>query len=247
MWWAPFTFEESKWYLWHLGGAEIGICRNGKAWQGFCGNLRWENRGTECSGPVQGERPSQAALLTNVLKRKTAALKPFLPEQPFLVNLGGIKLFPNNKIALNLELPPLLHLAAEKGGAPDIIFNFAPFILKETWYGKNTMEGVLCFSLPANTAAPCDLAVHCSLTIYNKTKNVLELDKLPLYGSVLSVYEKNGRLFSDSPNIDALDNNFYKTVDTSKNECGALLTSGNKNDPSLILQGTRIIKNITGF
>ena len=226
----------------------MSIYRNGKTWQGFCKDHHWNDRDDSCTGPIQETPVEKASLQTNVINKKTAALKPFFPEKPFLMNLGGLKLYPGIKITLELELPPVLHLVAEKGGRePDIIFNFVPFVLKETWYGKNPMEGKICFSVPINTVAPCSLAVHCSMTIYNKAKRLLELDKIPLYASGLSVYEKGGKLISDAPVIDALGNDFRMSIETAGKEQCTLLSYGNKNDPGLIRQGTRIIKNIAGF
>ena len=262
MWWNPFTFEEGQWYLWRFAGAEIAVCRTEETWQGFCKSLRWEKRDASCTGPLQEKPAVQTALQTNVLNAKTASLRPFLPEKPFLINLGGLKLYPGMKITLELEIPPALYLMAEKdGNTPEFIFNFVPFTLKETWHGKNSMEGFFCSSLPVNTGVPCNPAIHCSLTIRNRTKNAAELNAIPFYAGGLSVYEKDRKLISESPVIDTLENNFRMAVETADTEYGTMLTQGNKNDPNLIRrgtsalsdlggglqQGTRIIKNITGL
>ena len=248
MWWNPLTFEEGQWYLWRLAGAEIAVCRTGETWQGSCKSLRWEKRDALCTGPLQEEPVVQAALQTNVLNAKTASLRPFLPEKPFLINLGGLKLYPGMKITLELEIPPALYLTAEKdGNAPELIFSFTPFTLKETWHGKNSMEGFLCSSLPVNTGVPCDPAIHCSMTIRNRTKSVVEPNVIPLFTSELSIYEKNGRLTSDVPVVDALENDFHTIIESARSEHSTLITQGNKNDPGFIYQGTRIIKNIAGL
>ena len=261
MWWEPFTFQDGQWYLWRLSGAEIFIRRKEKTWQGFCKGLRWGQRDTVCMEPVQEDPETSENVQTNVFNRRTAALRPYLPGKPFLISLGGLKLFPGMKTTLNLEIPPLLRLVAEKSGStPKHIFCFTPFTLKETWYGKNSMEGFLCTSLPVNTGGPCDLSVCCSVQIRNRTKNVLELDTIPFYASGLSIYEKNGKLTSDAPLIDALEDNFYMTIDNSRHEQCTLLAHGDKNDPNIIQWGssvlsglgegfrqkTRIIKNLAG-
>ena len=264
MWWEYFIFGESQWYLWRLAGAEISVCREEETWHGFCRSLRWEKRDTSCTGPLQEIPSVQTALQTNVIKIKTAALRPFLPEKPFLISLGGIKLYPGMKTTLKLEIPPQLRLIAEKsaGSAPKHIFSFVPFMVKETWCGKNSMDGYLCSSLPVNingkTAGVaddknaqenvlCPLSVHCNMTIRNRTKSVLELKTIPLYASGLSVYEKGGKLISDAPLVDVLENNFHMTVETARNEHSTLLVQGNKSDLRFINQGTRIIKNIAGL
>lgn len=263
MWWEPFTFQENQWYCWRLAGAEIFVCRSGKTWRSCCRSLRWEKRDALCTGPLQEEPADQDAVQTNVLSRKTAALRPYLPKKPFLINTGKLNLFPGTKITLELQIPPLLHLSAEKNeNAHDHIFDFSPFTLKETWYGKNSMEGFVCFTLPVNAqnkstadsgnqdmrqGSSCSLEVRCSMTIRNKTKKLLELNAVPLYTAGLSVYEKNQSLISDAPVIDALENDFHMSIESAKSEHGVLLTCGNRNDPGLIQHGTRIIKNITGL
>jgi hypothetical protein len=104
-------------------------------------------------GSVQGCLPGcPADWKTNsaAWNGETASLRPCFPEKPFLVSLGGVKLFPGMNIKQDLELPPVFNLTAENGGAePEVIFTFFPFELKETWYGRNTMEGRFCYSLPA--------------------------------------------------------------------------------------------------
>ena len=245
MWWEPFTFQDGQWYLWRLSGAEIFIRRKEKTWHGFCRDIRWGQRGESCIEPVQEEPSGLGDAETNVLTRKTAALRPYLPEKPFLIRLGGLKLFPGMKITVDAQFPPLLRLVAEKsGGTTKHIFCFAPYTLKETWYGKNSMEGFLCSSLPVNTGGSCDLAVNCSVQIRNRTKTVLELDTIPLYTSALSIYEKNGKLICDTLLIDAMDDDFYMTIDNTGDEHGTLLAQGNNNDPNLIQWGSSVLSGI---
>ena len=187
------------------------------------------------------------ALQKDILGRKTAALRPYFPEKPFLVNLSGLKLFPGMKTTFNLRLPPDLRLVAEKTRDPDQIFSFSLFELKESWYGTNTMEGVLCTSLPLDEqAAPGSfgIEIHCSIIIRNKTKTVLEMDKIPLYAAGLSVYEKNGKLTSDTLLIDALEHSFRITSETVKNENTTLLTQGQRQELDFIHGAARTTKII---
>jgi hypothetical protein len=259
MWWKPFTFKDSQWYCWRLAGAEIFIRREGKSWQSYYKKIRWEMRDSSCSGPSEEKPVSRENLQTDIINRKTAALRPCLPEKPFLLNLGGLKISPGMKLTVDLKLPPQFNLIAEKSkGSHDYIFSFIPFELKETWYGKDTMEGFLYSSLPYNintkivgeTAempVATGLAVHCRLEIRNQTKTVLELDKVPFNSVELAVYEKHGALISDTPVIDALENDFRMAVVSAKSESHSLLVHGKKQEPWHIHQGTQLIKNIAGL
>ena len=255
------TFQEARWYCWHLAGADIFICRSGNCWQGFCTKLPWDERRGGCSGPVQ-EEPENAAYADKVIMNgETAALRPCLPEKPFVVNLGGLHLFPGTEISLEFQLPPRFRLITEENGAhpepAEILFNFAPFILKETWYSQDTMKGAVGASLSAvvpdtdnsgDTAGSSESlpGIGCTMLIRNRAKTTLDLDKVPLYTDILAVYENDGKFVCDKPVIDVYGKDFHLSV---KYVSGTLLTPACRNGmgDTLIHWGTRIIKNITGL
>ena len=246
--WEYFTFEEELWYCWHIAGARIYVCRNGKTWQGYCSSLKWGSRENYVSGPENEEPVLPAALMTDILGKKTAALKPCFPEKPFLISLEKLKLFPGMKTKLSLKLPPNFCLVSEKGGGViERIFDFSPFELKETWHGSNTMNGILCYSLPLNSGCDTDIDVHCSMAIINRTKTVLTPEKIILRASELSIYEKDGKLLCDMPVISAGENDFRMEVKTINDENAVPVSHFNKLNPNLIRKGKHIIKNITGF
>jgi len=253
------TFQESCWYCWHLAGAGIFICRSGNCWQGFCTKIPWDERKGGCSGPVQ-EEPANAAFADKVIMDgETAALRPCLPEKPFVVNLNALRLFPGQEISLDFRLPPNFRLITEEESdqPEETIFNFAPFILKETWYSHNTMKGVIGFPLSAavpGTDNAGDVSgspetfpgIGCTMLIRSRAKNTVELDKVPLYTDILAVYENNGKFICDGLIIDEYGKDFHLTV---KPEQGTLLTPASKSGmgDTLLQWGTRIIKNITGL
>jgi len=253
MWWESVNIQKGCWYCWRLAGAEIAVRRMGKFLSSCCRPLSWDRRDLFCTGPVQEDTVFQADLQTMVWDEAVlrAALRPCFAEMPFLINLRKLVLFPGGETTLELELPPELLLIAENG----TMVTFRPFELKKTWYGRNTMEGLLCSSLfaPDPAANPQDYtqaAVHCSLMIRNRTKTVVELDKVPLHTGELAIYEVNGKLQSDTPVIDVLGNDFRMTA--VRTEQGNLLSppknkAGKSGAEGFILQGTRIIKNITGL
>jgi hypothetical protein len=252
-----FSFPDNFWYCWHLAGADIFVCRTGKRWQSFCKKLPWNEHSGGCSGPVQ-EEPQNAAVSSRiVLEGKTAVLRPCLPEKPFVVDLDGLRLFPGAEISLEFLLPPMFRLITVENGVQnelsEILFNFDPFILKETWYSKDTMKGVIGFSL-SDVVPDTDNSgfldslpgIGCTMLIRNREKTTLDLDKVPLYTSILAVYENNGKFICDEPVIDAYGKDFHVSV---KSVQGTLLTPACKNGmgDTLIHWGARIIRNITGL
>ena len=300
MYWDPFTLSDGRWYQWHLAGAEIAVCRNNRFWQAYCRKLPWNGRGaagttfvgganeSSDDGPVQevpGFPPQGSPLDASVWDGDRAALRPGLPEKPFLLNLGGLTILPGTETTLELELPPVFRLVsandetgtaysadqtkAGEGSLPYIIFSFTPFELKETWYGRNTMEGVLCSSLNVpvsaclpsgqttlsktnllniNTQSCAQAVIHCSMMIRNRAKAVLRLDNVPLYTGGLAIYAIDGKLQSDALIVEVSGNDFRQTSQVSRTEQGILLTPPvSKNNEGLIYQGTQIIKNLTGL
>jgi hypothetical protein len=255
------TFQEARWYRWHLAGAGIFVCRSGNCWQGFCTQLPWDERSGGCSGPVQEEPEGTALPGKVIMDGETAALRPCLPEKPFVVNLSGLRLFPGEEISLEFRLPPKFRLIAEENGdqgeQEEILFNFAPFMLKETWYSHDTMKGVIGVSLSAivpDTDNSGDASgsleflpgIGCTMQIRNRAKTTVDLDKVPLYTDILAVYENNGKFICDGLVIDEYGKDFHLSVKPAQ---GTLLTPACKSGmgDTLIHWGTRIIRNITGL
>ncbi|MDR1142855.1 MAG: hypothetical protein LBK77_01395 [Spirochaetaceae bacterium] len=224
-WWESFVPREGVWYRWNLWGAEIAVRRGpGGRWQGFCRSLSWNDCRGACSGPLEGEAPDGAAItaLWEVPPENTEqriALTPCLPAKPFLVfPADTLRLSPGTEAILELEMPPIARLTLHSGGSSEVLFTFTPFTVKETWYGEDTMTGILCYVLPAANGArqvggdrqagaggtgPAGTAVggtaesvpgvRCRLLLRNRTRTILEPGKMPLHVEELSVYgQKNG-------------------------------------------------------
>ena len=303
-WWAPLAFAEGRWYRWNMAGAEIAVCRSGNVWRGRCRSLRWDRRnkdagtGVVCTDETATSENSTTAgnensttaesgsiynVYTSVGAGTSAALRPCLPEKPFLVKTAALSILPGMEVTVELDLPPLFRLipvehsaagipadgeAGIAGGGPapanpvngEALFTFSPFVLNETWYGADTTRGILCASLPANApgreqasdpAADTPGMVRSTALIRNRGKAALELSAFPLYAGELAVYGKDRRLFCDNPVIDAYGNgDFRMTARTGREETppGLLLCPGSKSaGPTLVHQGTRIIRNLTGL
>ncbi|MDR2471088.1 MAG: hypothetical protein LBD09_03135 [Treponema sp.] len=298
-WWAPLAFAEGRWYRWNMAGAVIAVRRDGNVWRGRCRSLRWDTTAKNKDGKTHNE-------YTSVRAGTAAALRPCLPEKPFLVKTAALRIFSGMEIPVELDLPPLYRLvpvedltgAADAAGFPpdgeggmtggvpvcsacrvsgEALFTFSPFVLNETWYG-DPMRGILCASLSVNVpadapereqaaavdpAAASDSAladtqadepglVRLTALIRNRTKTPLELTAFPLYAGELAVYGKDRRLFCDKAAIDAYGNSDFRlTAGTGREEAsvpGILLCPGSKSaGPTLVHQGTRIIKHITGL
>jgi hypothetical protein len=265
-WWESFELREAVWYRWCLEGAEIFVCRRENQWYSLCRRIRWKERSAECSGPLETEEPRGAVHSALWGGGSAAALRPYLPVKPFLTN-PGLLLFPGMETSLELDLPPLLYVSASAEASPgrgngETLFTIVPFTLNESWYGVDTMHGILCSSLPPSSGSPGAVAIRCRVLIRNRARTVLELDKLPLHAGELGVYERDGELISDTPVIDVYGEGDYRMSVKAPEEGnpvsnhgtwvsshGTLLAPGNKSGVGdmLIHHGTRIIKNITGY
>jgi len=252
-----FTFPEDIWYCWHLAGSEIFIRRRGKYWDSVCRKIPWNERDKVYSGPVQ-EEPAAAdvaasAVNTAVQDEETAVLQMCFPEKPFLINLGSLRLLPGTETALTLQLPPAFRLIAGdsvfQADTEETLFSFTPFMLKDTWYGEDTMKGVLCSVLPGIVQPDAEPApgIECTVLIRNRTKAQLDLTKVPLYTDTLAVYEINGKFISDRPLIEPHGNDFRETIIKEQGVLLAPPAIKNGVGDTLIRRGTEIIRNITGL
>jgi galactitol-specific phosphotransferase system IIB component len=114
------------------------------------------------------------------------------------------------------------------------------------------MEGIFCSLLPfpaclsehSEVTAVSAAAINCSIVIRNRTKTVLTPGKIPLYTEELAVYETGGKLVSSTLVINMLENNHNMSIVPKQ---GTPLVPAVKCNEDFFQQGTRIIKNITGF
>jgi hypothetical protein len=269
LWWKSFTPAENTWYCWRLAGAEIFVRRSPGRWQSAVKSISWVNALELSAGPVE-EAPAEN-LVTEyaVIPRegRSVSLKPFFGGKPFLIKLNGkLNLLPGAEAAITAGLPPSLKFESDR----EMIFSFNPFILSGAWYGGDTMNGKLCSSLAVETAAvhggeswsqgtlpgPAEtpagsLPVYCTILVRNYSKAAADLDRMILYPGELSIHEKDGRLFCDTPIIDLPGDGPSQEIRPAGIKVlhhGKLLTAGAKNSMGgmLIRRGTKILGNIAG-
>lgn len=247
------TFKDNVWYCWHLAGTNIYIRRTGSLWQSFYRQIPW----TECTGTYTGpsqEEPESAAAFNNAAwNGKTAILQIGFPEKPFLLNLGGITLYPGMELFLELQLPPAFCLLPGESEInmeqSEILFNYVPFFLKDAWFGKDTMRGDIYSSLPASflPSANASLGIYCALQIRNHFKTTLELNRVPLYTDTLGIYEQNGKIISDKPVIDVFGDDFRETIIKEQGTLLAPPVVKTGVGDTLIRRGTQMIKKIARY
>ncbi|MDR2768077.1 MAG: hypothetical protein LBB82_07100 [Treponema sp.] len=269
-WWDTTELEENVWYRWMLNGAAVYLRRDASLLTCAYTAARWreksraafEDQGALFGGPMDAPPPSDAVYTVTASASAQAAITPFLSGKPFLAGTEHLRLFPGAELSLRLELPPSLRLSA----SGETLFSFSPFIVNETWYGEDTMTGMLCYSLRASApqiadADPNDAfprnagaGIVCPLLVRNKSKTVLAFENLPLYTGELSIYElgrgTDAGLCTDTAVIDAWGGGEFRTSVRRPRDDDAyrLLCAGTESNMGdiLIKQGTRIIKHAAG-
>lgn len=95
----------------------------------------------------EGEDRSHSQSIAAHIMQGELILNPVLPDRPLIFSLEQSLFLPaNNKITLYLSTPVFIRLAV---GNPPIDLEDVPTqVLSDTWSGKNTRSGELCYAVP---------------------------------------------------------------------------------------------------
>ncbi|MDR1388446.1 MAG: hypothetical protein LBJ31_00520 [Treponema sp.] len=188
-WWGTAQLKEDVWYRAVVYGAAVYLRRSRSQWTAAYTDIRWNKAFAESSPAAEyAAGPPPGAVCSHIRANVPGgeiSLGPFFESKAFLVKTalpGALKIFPGAEAAIALELPPSVYIGAELA-----LFSINPFVLKETWYGENTMKGIFAYSLESSLVR--DAGIHCPLLLKNKSRTPVVLDHLLFYPE-LSIYER---------------------------------------------------------
>lgn len=206
--WRPFRTKNAVWYRWRLNGAAAYVRRDRDAWQVAFQTALLRDRsegfgGPDADAPPPGDLPVARAWGDG----DSAFLHPYLSPTPYVLRAAeGLRLAPGRQCRVAADLPPLLKLELAQGKA---LAEESPFSMPRTFCGPDTMSGEICHSLPMDSAGPDSAAaqapsafVRCDILVRNNTGAVLDASRIIVRPEPLSVYLHQGRLVTDTLELD---------------------------------------------
>lgn len=259
--WEFRKFEDGRWYRWHLDGAEVFLKKTGEEWRSVVNRRAMNDFDGRFFGPELCEGPASGEATITVTPGDTAALRPVMPDRPYLLSAtNAVNLLDGAHARFFVDLPIFLRLETEKGGLLD---EFSPFILSNTWFGDKT-DGTLCYSLRANLDPLCKgetlegsnahpayrSLVKCGISVKNHSRSRLEFKQLAVYTDLLRIREEEGFLRTDTIIVEGLaDGSLKMTVAGGPLPKGARLLSPSRMRQSelLVRRGVAFLRTITGM
>ena len=259
--WDFFEPEDTKWYQWRLDGARAYARKNGEEWRLAFVPVALLDAFSDSGGPDGIEPPDALTYSFVVANGRSIALRPFLSKMPYLVVArNDIRILPGSEALFDVSLPPMVRFELEGG---IVLQESLPFNVSMTWFGDKT-AGSLCLSLPKALDPHCrdekacspegasgmllKSLIQCSLLVRNESKAPMELKRLAIYTDMLSIYEKDGVLSTDTVLVHGLADGALKMgLHEAGSDKGRKLTSGTTVGISdlLIRQGMHFLRTIT--
>lgn len=178
-WWGTFLVTDSQSRYLKIGQIVLCIDHYNQEWRIAC---RDEARNVNSPLKIM----SVHSLTTEIM------VKPVLPNRPLLTTLERPLFIPGGEESLLfVSTPAWIQLSI---GSPPLILDEIPTeILSDTWFGKNTLEGELCFAgFPASARLDelnRDITqIMTPVLIKNDNRDPLVLKQLKLPLPQLSVY-----------------------------------------------------------
>ena len=248
--WTPFVPENAVWYRWRLNGAAAYLRRDRDSWRIAFRTIPLRELDEGIGGPETGDPPVDLPTIRAWGTGEKVFLHPYLCDRPYVLTMGEkLRIAPGQQCRFSAALPPLLKFELDR---EKVLAEEMPFTLSKTFFGPDTMQGAICHSLPASlgddaTAERTGALIHCEVVITNKTKTVLEPERVEVDPQPLNVYVNDDRLVSDALEIDFLETDCRLRVGKACGRNRRLVSAGVKYGAggTFARRSMDIIKNIT--
>ena len=200
-WWGSFIIEEEQSRFFKIGDIVLCLDRYDREWH--------------ITSYREGEQPFKtfAAQASNEI-----VLKPTLPNRALLTKLDRPFYIPMGETLLIYISSPVW-IRIEAGKPPILLDEIGTETLADTWFGRNTLEGELCYAgasycsprldeLPRHTTR-----VTSPIRIANRSKGTLVLNELKIPLTDLSIYtDSQNHLWTEQLNIYQEDQYSHETI-----------------------------------
>lgn len=196
-WWGSFLIEEEQSHFFKIGDLVTCVDRFNQKWH--------------ITTYHEGQQPLKtfAAQTSNEI-----TLKPILPDRALLSLLDRPCYIPlGDTLLVYISVPLWIQISAGKPAT--VLDEFATEVLADTWFGKSTRTGELCYNNPIHGSPRLEDLTQDSthaiipVSIENRTKSTNLLHELKIPLEHLSLYsDKKNRLWTEHLHLyqDDLDN-----------------------------------------
>ena len=136
-----------------------------------------------------------------------------MPEYVFRIVKGA-------KAQIYVQVPAWLRIS-QAGVKDGVIAEIPTQILSKTWFGMNSIEGEHCYWISTVAQRTTEgqsygrHVIHCPVRIINRSEDDLNVEKLALRVQRLSVFEKDGELWSDETTLTYRGSSQYSKIELS--------------------------------
>ncbi len=200
-WWGSFLIEEEQSRFFKIGAFVTCVDRFNQKWH--------------ITTYHEGEQPFKtfAAQTSNEI-----TFKPTLPDRALLSLLERPCYIPASE-ALLVYISIPLWIQISVGNPATILDEFATETLTDTWFGKNTQTGELCYDNPLHGSPRLEDLPHDSthavipVSVENRTKETMLLHQLKVPILSLSIYsDKQNRLWTEQLHLCQQDSDSLESL-----------------------------------
>lgn len=206
-WWEPRRVAVAAGLRWELGPLILELFRTADSWWLWLQHREVaESAPSRCRLVELAQMPAEEGGERFVFREspEQVRLRPLLADRSVVVRSRQPVFVPAGEEA-TLYLSTPVWLAVEVGEPPSLLLEVAGERLSDTWFGPSTREGELCYA--GRTHARSQLATVprraqraiTPLTVINRAKNPLPLEKLNLPVPLLGLYgDSDGALWTEA-------------------------------------------------
>lgn len=178
-WWGSFFIDHEQSRYLKIGNVVICIDRLHQEWLMACYR--------------EGEDKKVAKKLGVHLTKGELVLKPVLPDRPILYAVNTVLFLPpKTDITLYVSVP--VYLRVEIGNSNLVLYEMPTRLLSDTWSGRNTRTGELCFASSSDASAHLEEVPHDNtqaitvISLSNQSQNNLFIKEIKVPAPFLSVF-----------------------------------------------------------
>ncbi len=205
--WQPRTLEEGQWIRVDFGALSLVVMNHREEWR-----IAWLKEGAAERPAASGRAEDAPADLDwqrwdHDPKDTRIAFRPAFPAMPVVARpLSVLNLSPKGEASFFVGIPACIEIMAECQGKMLLLTGFPVEELSKTWHGT-PLAGRLGFALRTFARRVFEpelwpeLDIVCPISIVNDGEETLPFDRLYLETDHLSVFEIDGRLWSNAARI----------------------------------------------